>query len=105
MAKGKSERHIVWSAPARQDLEHIYSYLRFRTQDRDLARRHVRRIVEAVAPLATMPHLGKASTVSPERNYRELVFETYRVYYRVEARTVYVVRVWDSRRDPNEFFV
>jgi toxin ParE1/3/4 len=105
MPKSKSKRQIVWSDPALQDLEHIYSFLRFRTRDRPSARGHVRSIVEAVAPLAAMPHLGKASAVSPERNYRELVFETYRIYYRVEARTIYVVRVWDTRRDPNEFFV
>jgi plasmid stabilization system protein ParE len=104
MAKGKPARQMVWSAPVRQDLEHIYSYRRFRTQDRDSARRHVRRIVEAVAPLATMPNLGKASMVSPERSYREIVFETHRINYRVETRTIYVVCVWDSRRNPDEFF-
>jgi plasmid stabilization system protein ParE len=105
VARKRARRAILWATAAKRDLDHIYSYFYLRSRDRDAARERVRRIVEAAGPLASMPDMGQKSAVSIDREYRELVFERFRVYYRIEPRQIVIVRVWDSRRNPEDFFL
>ena len=64
----------------------------------------VAKVLARVGTLARHPEMGKVS-VEMEREYRELIVDKYRIFYRIEGEQVWIVRVWDSRRDPDEFFI
>lgn len=57
----------------------------------------------AVSLLARFPHMGPAAgDLEPPGRYRQLVRGWHRVIYRVEAKTVFILRVWDCRRNPRD---
>jgi plasmid stabilization system protein ParE len=55
--------------------------------------------------LAEMPMMGKVAELPTEREYRELVIEHYKIYYFPEGSQLVIGRLWDTRRDPTQFFI
>jgi len=89
----------VWSAVAERDLDAIYEYLRVRT--RTGTRTVVEGILTAVERLEEMPGMGeRAEWIEPEGDLRQFPWRNYIVFYRATDRGLVVLRVWDSRRDP-----
>jgi toxin ParE1/3/4 len=94
---------ILWTGPAREDLQSIRRYIE--VDDDRAARRVAKRILAAVAALASTPSMGRPGRVS---GTRELVLTPlpYFVPYRVVAGTVEILRVlharrrWPTRRRP-----
>lgn len=98
-----SEPEIRWTHRAQRDLQQTYDYLSERSPRG--ARRVIARLVRAVAILPGKPELGKRSEYGIEQPYRELVISHYKIFYRLKSHTIHVVRVWDTRRDPTDFFI
>ena len=91
---------VEWAPPARADVEAIIDYI---VQDRPASAASILdRILRAAASLRTMPLRGRTVPELAEVgvcDYRELILRPWRVVYRVEGGTVYIVAVVDSRRD------
>lgn len=61
----------------------------------------VRRILRAVGLVTKQPEIGRvAEDIEPSGQFRSVVAAPYRVIYRFGEDEVYVLRVWDTRRDP-----
>ena len=66
----------------------------------------VRSVVGAVDLLADQPELGRpADDVVPVGRYRAVMRAPYRIVYRVTDQEILILRVWDTRRDPETFQV
>ncbi len=95
-----SRRLVVWAKVARRDLYVLFDYLADRSPRAALG--VLNRIEAAAAQLVTLPERGR---VVPElarlhvRDYRELVVPPYRIVYRGAANRVFVLGVFDSRRN------
>ena len=95
-----SRRQVVWSEAARRDLHAIVAYLADRSPRAAIDTLH--RIRGAARGLVAMPERGR---VVPElarihvRDFRELVIPPYRLLYRSAGRRVFVLGVFDSRRN------
>jgi toxin ParE1/3/4 len=95
------DRHqVLWTDEAVEDLEEIVGYL---AADSPLnARNLLARLRSRAEALETSPRRGR---VVPElarfaiRSWRELVVKPYRVVYRVGETEVFVLAVFDGRRD------
>jgi toxin ParE1/3/4 len=89
---------IVWSDVAEADLDDLYDYIA-----RDVpyyAEQFVDRLIEAVGVLKDHPRLGRQVPEADEReDIRELIFQSYRVIYLVEADQVHILTVIHGRRD------
>ncbi len=91
---------VVWAGPANADLVEIADHIA--SEKPATAREVVRRIRERVLTLHFEPERGR---VVPElsthgiTDYRELIVSPWRVLYHIEAKTVFVVLVVDSRRN------
>lgn len=89
---------IVWSGIAEADLDDLYDYIA-----RDVpyyAEQFVDRLIEAVGVLQDHPRLGRRVPEAEEReDVRELIFQSYRVIYLVEAEHVYILTVIHGSRD------
>jgi len=86
---------------AERDLEAIYDHLR-RHGSADLANVVLDRLVAVAETLSEFPERGS----HPDellalgiREYRQVVFEPYRLVYRVLADVVYIYLIVDGRRD------
>ncbi len=94
---------IVWSRAADRDLARIYSYLEPRSLR--AARGLLRRLFKGIDTLAEMPRMGTVADLGMEREYRQHVVEHYKIFYYVEEERLVIVRLWDTRQNPTEFFI
>jgi plasmid stabilization system protein ParE len=89
---------LVWSDPAVEDLEAIHTYI-----GRDsgaYARQFVGRILQAVEVLKQFPKRGRnVPEASDQSAVRELLFQSYRILYRVETERVVILAVIHGSRD------
>lgn len=58
-------------------------------------------ILGSVKRLEEFPLIGaRAELVEPVGDLRQFPWREYLVFYRVRAEQVWILRIWDSRRDP-----
>jgi len=94
-------RSIRWSRLADLDLQSSYSYLAERNPN--AARRFASDILEALDHILNHPEAGApAMDLLPRGRYRHWVCGLHRIIYRIENDRVLVLRIWDSRRNPQD---
>jgi len=98
------EREVLLTSDAQRDLENILSYIEAHDSS-ERAEYVYQRIKNAILGLSSLPKRGR---IVPELNeigvleYREVFFKPYRILYFIESRRVYVVAIFDGRRDLDE---
>lgn len=89
---------LVWSDPAVEDLDAIHAYI-----GRDsgtYARQFVGRILQAAEILKDFPRRGRHVPEATEQPaIREILFQTYRILYRVESERIVILAVIHGSRD------
>ncbi|MEE8585831.1 MAG: type II toxin-antitoxin system RelE/ParE family toxin [Acidobacteriota bacterium] len=94
------DRILRWHDRAVQDLEEAHSYLLEHSPP--AARRFAKTVLDAAERLRFYPELGPiAWDLRPQGRYRSWVCGHHRLIYRVDSEVVWLLRVWDSRRNPN----
>jgi toxin ParE1/3/4 len=91
---------VRWSQAAARDLERIVSFIAYDSPVD--ARRVLARLRSLASRLASSPNRGRlVPEVAPlgMRRWRELIAAPYRLIYRVEGHRVYILGVFDGRRD------
>lgn len=95
---------LAWHPSALADLENILDYLNF--QESFVAAKKLRsKIKSSTQKLRGHPRMGG---VIPEfiemgiRDFREIIVAPYRIFYRVNLKTVVILSVLDSRRHLEE---
>ncbi len=87
---------VVWAPKALDDLENLLAYIA--NDAPAAARRFAQKVIARVALLADHPLLGAHLPEDDTRIYREGRQGRYRVVYRVDGETVYVVAVHHAAR-------
>lgn len=91
---------VQWTKVAEQDLEAIIDYIALDSIDKALSM--LSKLRDEAETLVSMPHRGR---VVPElqaqgvTGYHELIVPPWRIIYRIGERQVYVLAVFDSRRN------
>jgi addiction module RelE/StbE family toxin len=97
---------IRWTGPAREDLTEIIEYIA--EDNANTALRILEKIETAVSKLDLFPKSGR---VVPELEkydyslYREIIISPWRVKYRIEDKTVYIMTVIDGRRNVEDLLL
>jgi toxin ParE1/3/4 len=95
---------VRFTAWARKDLLAIHGYIAGH-DSMENANRVARQIVSATLSLRELPLRG---SFPPElasmgnRRFRQIFFKPYRILYRVQAQTVFVLAIADGRRELHE---
>lgn len=88
---------VDWTEPAIQDLESIRTYI---AKDAEYyAIRFVEKVIEAIDGLQDLPLRGRLVSEAEEENIRELLFQNYRIIYRVEAESISILTIIHGSRD------
>ena len=91
---------IEWTEPAISDLDGIRNYI---GRDSEYyAARFIGRIIEAVERLEYFPEMGRRVPEAEEENVRELLFQNYRIMYRVEPQRILVLTFIHAARDVSQ---
>jgi len=97
---------VLWTDTAFQDLESIIDHIALDSIDSALD--IYQRIKNKSNTLTSFPHRGR---IVPELqfhnilNYRELIVTPWRIIYRIEGNTVYVLSVFDGRRNVEDLLL
>lgn len=90
---------IRWTRLADLDLQSAHGYLEERNPN--AARRFAAEILKALELIQTHPEAGAvASDLFPRGRYRHWVCGHHRIIYRVADDWIWLLRIWDSRRNP-----
>jgi len=92
---------VVWTNHAKADLRYLIA--RIIKDGRPLVARKIYGTIRARCRLLTdQPKLGR---IIPEllfkdvKNYRELLYSSWRIFYRITGTKVRIIAIMDSRRD------
>lgn len=92
---------LYYTPKARNDLLQIKESIIEKFDDKDLAKKILRKMTETVRQLITFPYLGQelSGITGIYTDYRCLFCEKNYVFYRIEADRVCVIRVLNERQD------
>jgi toxin ParE1/3/4 len=96
----KAAFRVLWTETAVRDLENLVGYI---AADAPInAGKVLARLKSKAESLKTTPERGRLVPELVQHGlpvWRELIVRPYRILYRIDARTVCVLAVVDSRRD------
>lgn len=88
---------LEWTEPAVESLQAIKDYI---ARDSEFyAARFTEKIVGAAEKLADFPNLGRRVPEADRDDIREILFQTYRIIYRLRAERVQILAVAHGGRD------
>ena len=90
---------IEWSLEARLDLLDILEFYFQRNDNSIYSKRLYSQINKSVKFLVKNPFLGK-QTEDP--SVRALITGDYQIIYEVFDRLIFIIMIWDCRRDPED---
>ena len=89
---------IEWTEPALDDLAAIREYIA--RDSEQYAVQFVGRIIDAVEKLSSFPEMGRKVPESRRRDrVRELLFQNYRIIYRLASERIQIIAVLHGARD------
>ena len=92
---------IKWTDPAIESLRNLHGYI---AKDSEVyASSFVERIILAVEKLANFPRLGRVVPEADEETIRELLYQNYRIIYRIKGERVEILTVIQGSRDLGSF--
>lgn len=90
---------IKWSKKEINNLKAIYEYISLDSES--YADKYINRIIRKIEQLQSYPNLGR---IVPEKNddsIRELIIGSHRIFYKVGAKSVKVIRLHHSAQNIN----
>jgi len=94
---------IIWTNPALEDLNDIAEYIAL--SNMVSAKKLVAKIFEKVERLEDFPESGKKPIELCNLNYREVVVNPCRIFYKVETDKVFILHVMRQERDLRKFLL
>jgi toxin ParE1/3/4 len=82
---------VIWTSPALNALEDIAEYIA--TQNPIAAKKFVTTLFQKIDRLELFPESGKKPTELKKLNYREVIVNPCRIFYKIELDKVYILHV------------
>ncbi len=92
---------IVWSSNANLDLINIYNYISKNSVF--YARKTINNIIIKTELLSHFPYMGRVSLQYSQENYRELIYKSYIILYKIESNKIHIISVLHSTRKRDNF--
>lgn len=90
-------KRITWTYRAHRDRKEILLYWKERNQSTTYSRKLNALFKKAVDLIAAHPNIGRKTDV---KNVRVKLVRDYLLFYEYAEEQVFILSIWDSRRDP-----
>jgi toxin ParE1/3/4 len=80
---------IIWSEPAREDLQHIYDFIA--NDSSRYAKKVVDEIIEKSEQLKNFPNIGRVVPEIDDDSVREVFIYSYRMMYQVSDESIKIL--------------
>ncbi len=88
---------LIWTDPSVEDLRSIHNYI---ARDSDTyAADFVEQVILSVERLLRFPRLGRAVAEAHDENIRELVYQKYRIVYRIAGERIEILTIVHGSRN------
>ncbi|MBD5771631.1 type II toxin-antitoxin system RelE/ParE family toxin [Marinomonas colpomeniae] len=94
---------IVWTVPALNEINDIADYISLSNQN--VAEKLVTSIFETIERLESHPESGKVPAEIPTLNYRKIVVNPCRIFYKFESDKVFILHVMRQEQDLRRFLL
>ncbi|CAM3788081.1 MULTISPECIES: type II toxin-antitoxin system RelE/ParE family toxin [Pseudoalteromonas] len=94
---------IVWTNPALEDLNDIAEYIAL--SNLQSAKKLVVEIFEKIERLESFPESGKKPIELASLNYREIVVNPCRIFYKIDNDKVIILHVMRQERELRKFLL
>lgn len=92
--------NVIWTEFAKQNLSDIILYYS-KNGFNSIANNIKKRIIASISLLENNPNIGKQKIIL-NKEYKFIVSGLYKIIYRVQENSIYIITIFDSRRDPNQ---
>ena len=92
-------KQIIWTKRAQDDRKEILHYWRVRNQSNIYSKKLNELIKKAVKLVAAHPQIGRHSDIE---NVRVKLVRDYLIFYEETKEQVYILSIWDNRRNPED---
>ena len=93
-------KKVIWSPAAENDIETILDYLQLNWNER-IINRFINKVDDNVSLILEKPKIFPI--INQELQIRKSVISKHNtLYYRVKEETLEIIRLFDSRQDPNK---
>ncbi|HAB79068.1 MAG TPA: plasmid stabilization protein [Glaciecola sp.] len=94
---------IIWTNPALDDINDIAEYIAL--SNLLSAKKLVSKIFDKVERLEMLPESGKKPIELTSLNYREVIVNPCRIFYKIDNDKVYILHVMRQERDLRKFLL
>lgn len=92
-------RKVVWSPEAKMDLFEIMEFYRKRNGSSNYSKKIYFKIRKSTSILKRFSGIGAKTDIE---NVKCLIVEKFCIFYRIDAKSVEIFKVWDSQRNPDD---
>src|SRR6185503_12027008 len=92
-------KRITWTYRAHRDRKEILLYWKERNQSVAYSKKLNNLIKKAVDLIAAHPKIGRKTDV---KNVRVKLVRDYLIFYEHDEEQIFILSIWDSRRNPEE---
>ena len=92
-------KQITWTFRAQKDRFEILRYWRIRNQSNAYSKKLNLLIKKAISLIAVYPHIGRPTTME---GIRVKLVRDYLIFYEETDDQIFILSIWDNRRDPEK---
>ena len=92
-------KRITWTQKAHDDRKEILLYWKEHNKSSAYSQRLNHLINKATALIAAHPHIGRKTDIE---NIRVKLVRDYLIFYEEADEEVFILSIWDNRRNPRE---
>ena len=94
-------RRIIWTERAQDERKDILKFWITHNKSTSYSRKLERLFREKLKLLSTNPYIGRKTDLGDDIRIKRILH--YHVFYKINARIIVVLAIWDTRRDPDDF--
>ncbi|ASP49767.1 type II toxin-antitoxin system RelE/ParE family toxin [Cognaticolwellia beringensis] len=94
---------VIWTSPALDDLNDVAEYIAL--SNLIAAQKLVQKVFDKVSRLESYPESGKRPAELINLNYREVIVNPCRIFYKTESDKVYILHVMRQELDLRRFLL
>lgn len=92
-------KRITWTYRAHRDRKEILLYWKERNQSSTYSKKLNTLIKKAIGLIAAHPKIGRKTDI---KNVRVKLVRDYLIFYEYNEEQIFILSIWDSRRNPEE---
>ena len=94
---------VIWTAPVLNDLNDIAEYIAL--SNLPAAKKLTQKVFDKITRLEAQPESGKIPLELESLNYREVIVNPCRIFYKTDNNQVYILHVMRQERDLRKFLL